>query len=45
MALYQSLAAMFQADFQSAVARLKQYLNIEAGWGEVQSDQANFPVW
>jgi hypothetical protein len=45
MQLYQSMAAQFQASFQSSVGRLKQYLNIEDGWGEVRSDQASFPLW
>lgn len=45
MQLYQSMAGMFQQEFMSSAARVKQYLNIEAGWGEVSSDQANFPIW
>lgn len=45
MQLYQAMAAQFQQSFMSSAPRIKQYLNIESGWGEVSSDQANFPVW
>ncbi len=45
MPLYQSLAAEYQNNFMSSAARVKQYLNIESGWGSVESDAANFPVW
>lgn len=45
MQLYQSLAAMFQGEFMNSAQRLKQYLNLESGWGYVESDYANMPVW
>ncbi len=45
MSLYQAMAQQFQQAFLSSAGRAKQYLNIESGWGEVSSDQANFPVW
>lgn len=45
MSLYQSLAQMFQAEFMQSAQRMKQYMNLEAGWGEVRSDQAAFPTW
>lgn len=45
MPLYQSLAEMFRDQFLSSAARVKQYLNIESGWGEVRSDAAGFPLW
>lgn len=43
--LYQSLAAMFQADFQIASKAYKIQLNYEAGWGGVGSDYGTFPLW
>ncbi len=45
MQLYTALAAMYQTDFQSTAKGVKIHLNIEAGWGEVRSDQASFPTW
>lgn len=43
--LYRSLAAMYQAYFQDSAQKVKIQNNMEAGWGEVRSDQANFPLW
>lgn len=43
--LYQSLAESFKAQFLSSASRVKQYLNMESGWGEVRSDEAGFPTW
>lgn len=43
--LYQSLAEMFREQFLSSASRVKQYLNMESGWGEVRSDEAGFPLW
>ena len=43
--LYQALAESFREQFLGSASRLKQYLNIESGWGEVRSDQAGFPLW
>lgn len=45
MALYQGLAESFKAQFLSSAPRIKQNLNLDAGWGEVRSDQAAFPLW
>lgn len=45
MQLYLSLAGTFRDQYMSAAQRLKQHLNLEAGWGEVRSDQASFPTW
>ena len=44
-ALYQSLASMYQADFQNNTKLFKTSINLESGWGEVRSDYAAFPVW
>lgn len=43
--LYLSLAAMYQESFLSSAKSLKIHLNMEAGWGEVRSDEAAFPIW
>lgn len=43
--LYQSLAAMYQADFVNASTKVKAHLNIESGWGSVSSDFSRFPVF
>lgn len=43
--LYQSLAAMYQSDFVNSATRLKAHLNMEAGWGSVNSDYGYFPAW
>lgn len=43
--LYKNLADSFAARFFEAASRLKIALNMEAGWGEVRSDEANFPFW
>lgn len=43
--LYMSLAAMFQASFQSSARALKTHLNLESGWGQVLSDESSFPGW
>lgn len=45
MELYLRLAGTFREQYMSAATRLKQYLNIESGFGEVGSDQASFPLW
>jgi hypothetical protein len=44
-ALYQSLTAMYQNDFQNGTRVLKTSINLENGWGEVRSDYASMPVW
>lgn len=43
--LYQSLAAMYQADFENSARSLKMHLNVEEGWGYVFSEYSNFPTW
>ena len=43
--LYQALASMYQADFVNAAKSLKIHLNIESGWGMVNSDYNTMPVW
>ena len=43
--LYAALAAMYQADFATTSKSYKIALNMEAGWGGVSSDYANFPSW
>jgi len=43
--LYRALAGMYQASFLDAAQKVKIQNNMEAGWGEVRSDQANFPYW
>ncbi len=44
-ALYQSLAAMYQADFLNTAKVIKIQNNIDSGWGEVRTDYSNFPIW
>lgn len=41
--LYQSLAAMYEQEFQTSARALKTHLNIEEGWGSVDSDYGRFP--
>lgn len=43
--LYKNLSDNFRAQFMEAAMRLKVSINMEAGWGEVRSDEANFPMW
>lgn len=43
--LYAQLAEMYRAMFMDAARNLKNYLNIESGWGSLTSDYANFPSW
>lgn len=41
--LYQALAAMYEEEFQRSARALKTHLNIEEGWGQVDSDYSRFP--
>jgi hypothetical protein len=43
--LYSSLASQWQQQFMSSAQQLKKNLNMEAGYGDVKSDYANFPLW
>lgn len=43
--LYASLAGSFKTVFDSTAAKLKVNMNMEAGWGSISGDQANFPIW
>lgn len=43
--LYRNLSDTYRAQFLEAASKLKIAINMEAGWGEVRSDEANFPVW
>lgn len=43
--LYKDLANSYQQQFNQSAARLKISQNMESGWGEVRSDQSNFPLW
>lgn len=43
--LYMGLAQMFQAEFEGSAAAIKRQLNLEAGFGEVKSDESTFPWW
>lgn len=43
--LYQALASLFQADYQSAMTKNKIRINLDQGWGSVSSDYSNFPIW
>lgn len=45
MALYLQLAGTFRDQYMQSAARLKQHLNLEAGFGDVGSDAAGFPLW
>lgn len=45
MQLYTALAETFRSEFMSAAPQVKKQLNIQAGWGEVRSDEASFPMW
>lgn len=43
--MYIRMAEMYQNTFTSQAQKLKIQLNMEAGWGQVQSDMAGFPTW
>ena len=43
--LYQALSGMYQAEYQSSMAKIKININIEEGWGQMGSDYARFPIW
>jgi len=43
--LYQSLAAMYEADFTSSMTKVKIHQNMVDGWGGVSSDYASMPIW
>lgn len=43
--LYQSLAATFQSDFQTAARAYKIQANYKSGWGGISSDYGQFPLW
>lgn len=45
MELYLRLADYYQAQFTNSATSLKRQLNLEAGFGEVRSDEASFPLW
>jgi len=44
-ALYQTLAAMYQAEYQSSMTKIKIRINMDEGWGNIGSDYARFPLW
>lgn len=41
--LYQALAAMYGEEFEKSAKLLKMHLNVEEGWGSVNSDYSRFP--
>ena len=43
--LYSAMAATYKANFMEAATKLKINMNMESGWGEIRSDEANFPIW
>lgn len=43
--LYKNLADNFKIQFSDTASRLKIAINMEAGWGEVRSDESTFPLW
>lgn len=43
--LYQMLAAMFLADYNTNMTKVKISINIDSGWGSMGSDYARFPLW
>lgn len=43
--LYIQLASMYEEEFMSLSRALKTHLNIESGWGGVESDYSRFPDW
>lgn len=43
--LYKNLADSFRTQFMEAAAKLKVAQNMESGWGQVRSDESNFPLW
>jgi len=43
--LYAGLANTYRAQFMETALRLKVAQNMEAGWGQVRSDESNFPQW
>lgn len=45
MQLYQSLAQMYNASFESQTRSMKIQDNIDGGWGSVPSDYSYMPLW
>lgn len=43
--LYKNLAESFRVQFTETASRLKVAMNMEAGWGEIRSDESKFPIW
>jgi len=43
--LNRNLADTYRAQFMETAMRLKVSQNMEAGWGQVRSDESNFPNW
>lgn len=43
--LYKNLADTYRAQFLETANKLKVSQNMEAGWGQVRSDESNFPMW
>lgn len=43
--LYKNLADTYGLQFNTNASRLKTSMNMEAGWGEIRSDEATFPLW
>jgi hypothetical protein len=43
--LYKNLSDNYRSQFLEAASRLKIAINMEAGWGEIRSDEAHFPIW
>lgn len=43
--LYKNIADNFGSQFLNTASRLKISMNMEAGWGEIRSDEAMFPTW
>ena len=43
--LYQALTAMYQAEYNTTMTKIKISQNIDQGWGEMGSDYYRFPTW
>lgn len=43
--LYMNIANNFGQRFSETAQKLKINVNMEGGWGEIRSDESNFPLW
>lgn len=43
--IYKNLADTYKTMFTESASKLKISQNIESGWGQIRSDESNFPYW